>query len=88
MLRANGTRQPQLLKLSPAIELNSLTMPVDSSSPMGTPTCGQLAQNPRRRWVPHSMDSRTEPPHSPPTPIPWNIRRTISTIGAAMPISP
>ena len=82
----NGIRQPQLLKsASEVLPCTSLTMPVDSSRPSGTPSCGQLAKKPRRRCEPHSIDSSTEPPHSPPTPMPWMIRRTTSRIGAAMP---
>ena len=42
--------------------------------------------NPRRRCAPHSIDSSTEPPHSPPTPMPWKTRSTTSRIGAARPI--
>ena len=87
MLARNGTRQPQLSNPGPATPLNSLTMPVDSSRPTGTPTWGQLAMKPRRRCLPHSMDISTEPPHSPPTPMPCTIRRTISRIGAAAPMA-
>ena len=86
-LARNGTRQPQVSKLSPVRLLIHLTMPVDSSSPIGTPTCGQLAAKPRRRCEPHSMDSSTEPPHSPPTPMPCRTRSRVSRIGAARPIA-
>jgi hypothetical protein len=34
----------------------------------------------------HSIDNRTEPPHSPPTPIPWMKRRMTITSGPQMPI--
>ncbi len=82
----NGIRQPQLLKSSSEVlPCTSLTSPVDSSRPSGTPSCGQLAKKPRRRWLPHSIDISTEPPHSPPTPMPCRIRRITSRIGAAMP---
>jgi len=85
MLARNGTRQPQVSNEGPATELNSLTMPVDSSSPTGTPTCGQLAMKPRQRCLPHSIDSSTEPPHSPPTPMPCRTRRTTSRKAAVTP---
>ena len=87
MLNRNGTRQPQVSKLDPATPLNSLTMPVDSSRPTGTPTWGQLAMKPRQRCLPHSMDISTEPPHSPPTPMPCAMRRITSRIGAAAPMA-
>src|SRR6266567_1342776 len=53
--------------------------------PSGTPVCGQLDQKPRRRASPYSKDSRTEPPHSPPTPVPCRKRKTDKMIGAATP---
>ncbi len=53
---------------------------------MGTPACGQAAISPRCLRVPHSMDIRTEPPHSPPTPMPCTIRSRVSRIGAQMPM--
>jgi hypothetical protein len=65
---------------------SSVTMPVDSNSPIGVPNCGQLAISPRRRVDPHSIASSTEPPHSPPTPMPWITRNTTSNSGAANPI--
>ena len=37
---------------------------------------------PRRLLEPHSIDMSTEPPHSPPTPMPCTIRSTTSRIGA------
>ena len=49
-----------------------MTASVDSRSPQGTPNCGHEATRPRWPWVrDHSIASSTEPPHSPPTPMPW-----------------
>ena len=42
--------------------------------------------NPRRLLDPHSIDMSTEPPHSPPTPMPCTIRSTTSRIGAQTPM--
>lgn len=39
-----------------------------------------------RFWLPHSMDISTEPPHSPPTPRPWQSRSTVKTTAAEAPI--
>ena len=86
MLTRNGTRHPQVSNESPLTLLISLTMPVDASRPSGTPTCGQLAMNPRRFTLPHSIDSSTDPPHSPPPPMPWTSRRSVRITGAATPI--
>ena len=86
MLSRNGIRQPHESNESPSAWLNSDTAPVESSRPIGTPTCGQLATSPRRRWSPHSIESVIEPPHSPPTPMPCRIRSTTSSIGAHTPI--
>src|SRR5436190_24030678 len=33
-----------------------------------------------------SIESVTEPPHSPPTPRPWRMRRSTSSVGAQKPI--
>lgn len=65
----------------------SWTAAVDSSSPSGTPICGQLAMKPRRFTEPHSIASSTEPPHSPPTAMPCMIRSRVSSTGAATPIA-
>ena len=45
-----------------------------------------LAQKPRRFWSPHSIESSTEPLHSPPTAMPWTSRSSTSSSGAALPI--
>jgi hypothetical protein len=34
----------------------------------------------------HSIDSNTEPPHSPPTPIPWMKRITVRMTAPQTPI--
>ena len=72
MLRKNGTRQPQVRNWSPDKAVApSMTM-VDRNKPAGTPHCGQEARKPRLCWPlrDHSIDNSTEPPHSPPTPMP------------------
>ena len=86
MLARNGMRQPQVSNASPMVWVSSETAPVESSRPIGTPTCGQLPMKPRRFGLPHSMHSVTEPPHSPPTPMPCIRRRTTSSVGAQKPI--
>ena len=86
-LARNGTRQPQVRKSSPVVEDINCTIAVDSSSPSGTPSCGQLAMKPRRLRDPHSMASSTEPPHSPPTAMPCSSRSTVSSTGATMPMA-
>ena len=67
------------------IDVIHLSIAVASSSPIGTPSCGQLAMRPRRFFEPHSMAMRTEPPHSPPTPMPCATRSRVSRIGANTP---
>src|ERR1700716_2417302 len=86
MLSRNGIRQPQITKLEPVAALVAATTSVDVNRPAGTPNCGQLARKPFRLVLPHSIDIRTEPPHSPPTPSPWHVRRTTSITAAEMPI--
>src|SRR5437764_6909109 len=51
--------------------------PLARNRPTGTPNCGQLAIRPRLPRWPHSIESSTEPPHSPPTPTPWMKRITV-----------
>ncbi len=64
-------RQPQTKNWSPEIALKAKTARLASNSPAGAPNCGQEAIKPRCELVrAHSIDSSTEPPHSPPTPIP------------------
>jgi hypothetical protein len=80
-------RQPQVKKSSPAQALKARIAKFDNSKPQGTPNCGQDAISPRWFCVrDHSIASSTEPPHSPPTPMPWIIRRTVSKIAPQMPI--
>ena len=85
-LARNGIRQAHALNAASFASAIAVIAPVPSSSPIGTPACGRLAIRPRRRCLPHSIDSSTDPLHSPPTAIPWNTRSTTSRIGAAMPI--
>ena len=64
-------RQPQTRNWSPDIALKVKTARLASSNPAGAPNCGQDAMKPRWALVrAHSIDSNTDPPHSPPTPIP------------------
>ncbi len=87
MLIRNGTRQPQVRNASPDIELNTSTARLARNNPDGTPNCGQDATKPRWRLVrAHSIDSSTEPPHSPPTPTPWMKRSTVSRTAPQMPM--
>ena len=85
-LARNGIRHAQALNAPSAASAIAVMAPVPSSSPTGTPTCGQLAIRPRRRWLPHSMDSSTEPLHSPPTAMPCSTRSTTRRTGAATPM--
>ena len=55
--------------------------------PAGTPNCGHEAMKPRLPWVrDHSMAISTEPPHSPPAPMPWKTRSTVSSTAPQMPM--
>ena len=77
MLSRNGMRQPQVRNWSPEIQLKISTAALARNSPAGAPNCGQEAMNPRCLLVrAHSIASSTEPPHSPPTPIPWISRKS------------
>src|SRR5512133_2377044 len=55
--------------------------------PAGTPIWGQLPKKPRRPGGAGSTDISTAPPHSPPTPMPWAMRRVTRMTGAQMPIA-
>ena len=71
MLSRNGMRQPQTKNWSPESQLKANTATLASSIPAGAPNCGHAVIKPRWELVrAHSIDSNTEPPHSPPTPIP------------------
>ena len=63
MLARNGMRQPQVSNEAPIRWLSSETAPVESSRPIGTPTCGQLPMRPRRlRVAPlHAQRDRAAP---------------------------
>ena len=57
------------------------------NNPAGAPNCGQAERKPRFLSVrAHSIASRTEPPHSPPTPMPWTRRMTVSSTAPQMPM--
>src|SRR5271165_2209823 len=80
MLRKNGMRQPQTRNWSPEYQLKNSTATLARNSPAGPPNSGQEARKPRFFVVcAHSIASNTEPPHSPPTPIPWIRRITVSS---------
>src|SRR5207247_11060549 len=85
-LARNGIRQAHALNASGNDSAIAVIIPVPSSSPIGTPICGRLAISPRLFCLPHSMDSSTEPLHSPPTATPCSTRSTTSRMGAATPI--
>ena len=85
-LARNGIRQAHALNASGKPRAITVIIPVPSSSPIGTPIWGQLAIRPRLFCLPHSMDSSTEPLHSPPTATPCSTRSTTSRMGAATPI--
>ena len=80
-------RQPQARNCSPDIWLKASTARLARNSPHGTPNCGQEAMKPREPSVrAHSIDISTEPPHSPPTPMPWMKRRTVRMTAPQMPM--
>jgi hypothetical protein len=87
-LSRNGTRQPHDSKdASERVADMIPSTPAASRLPTGTPTCGQLAFQPRRLESPCSIDISTAPPHSPPSPRPWEMRSTTSRMGAATPMA-
>ena len=80
-------RQPQDSNWSRTVTPETTrTASVDSSNPRARRVAGRLAMNPRRLLDPHSIDMSTEPPHSPPTPMPCTTRSTTSRIGAPDPM--
>ena len=80
-------RQPQAQNWSPDQWLNARTARLARNRPAGTPNCGQDATRPRWPWVrAHSIASSTDPPHSPPTPMPWITRSIVSITAPQMPI--
>ena len=86
MLRRNGILQAQASNVAdPASVTVSAVIAVDSKRPTGTPNCGQLPRKPLRFWLPHSIDISTDPPHSPPTPMPWHSRKITSNTAAPNP---
>ena len=80
-------RQPQTRNWSPEIALKTSTATLASNRPAGPPNCGQEVMKPRCLLVrAHSIDSSTEPPHSPPTPMPWMKRMMVRMTAPQMPI--
>ena len=87
MLSMNGMRHPQTRNWSPEIALNTSTAKFARSSPAGPPNCGHEVMKPRCWLVrAHSIDNSTEPPHSPPTPMPWMKRMMVRMTAPQMPI--
>ena len=83
----NGTRQPHARNVALGQRADSsANTPVDSSSPAGTPICGQRRGARAVRRPECSTAISTAPPHSPPTPKPWTNRSSTSRIGAQTPI--
>ena len=86
-LRKNGMRQPQVRNWSPEYQLKNSTAQFARNNPQGAPNCGHAERKPRFLLVrAHSIASSTEPPHSPPTPMPWIRRMTVSRIAPQMPM--
>src|ERR1700730_6705882 len=84
MLIRNGMRQPQTRNWSPESQLKTSTAKLAKKNPAGAPNCGQEAMKPRLRSVrAHSIANNTEPPHSPPTPIPWIKRMIVNSTADA-----
>ena len=87
-LRKNGTRQPQLRNASPDIWEKARTARLARNRPHGTPNCGQEAMKPRDSLPrAHSIESSTEPPHSPPMPMPCRARSTVRMMAPQTPMS-
>lgn len=86
-LRKNGMRQPHVMKWSPESQLKNSTAQFARNRPAGAPNCGQEDRKPRFWSVrAHSIASNTDPPHSPPTPMPCTKRMMVSRIGAQTPM--
>ena len=87
MLSRNGILQAHDSKVAePASVTVAAVMPLERTSPIGTPNWGQLPRKPFRFGLPHSIDISTEPPHSPPTPMPWQARRMTRITAAHRPM--
>jgi len=80
-------RQPQVRNWSPDQPLKAKIARFERKRPEGTPNCGQEATRPRLPCErAHSIEISTEPPHSPPTPMPWTTRNTVRMTAPQMPI--
>ena len=87
MLSRNGILHAQSANSAgPAKVWVTAVIPFESTSPIGTPNCGQLPSQPLRLRLPHSIAISTDPPHSPPTPMPWQARRITRITAAHRPI--
>ena len=87
MLKRKGILQAQASNVAgPASVTVKAVIAVDSNRPTGTPNWGQLPRKPLRFWLFYFIDINTEPPHSPPTPIPWHRRRTSRMTAAQSPM--
>ena len=87
MLIRNGRRHPQTRNWSPDNQLKIRTAEFARKNPAGAPNCGQDAMKPRCLLArAHSIASSTEPPHSPPTPMPWTRRMNVSRTAPQMPM--
>ena len=86
-LSRKGTRQPQLRKAS-SLVANDITdnAPLASTMPAGAPSWAKLVVKPRRFGSVHSPAISTAPPHSPPTPMPWMMRKNVSSTAPQMPM--
>ena len=80
-------RHPQTRNWSPDNQLKTSTAEFARKNPAGAPNCGQDAMKPRCLLLrAHSIASSTEPPHSPPTPMPWIRRIKVSRTAPQMPM--
>ena len=87
MLIKKGMRQPQVRNWSPESQLNTSTARLARKNPAGAPNCGQDEMKPRCLLVrAHSIASSTEPPHSPPTPMPWINRMMVNKTAPQTPM--
>ena len=85
-LSRKQARQPHARNASSGSRLARANAPEARNRPPGTPMWAKLPKKPRRSAGANSTASRTAPPYSPPTPMPWRMRRATSRIGAQTPI--
>lgn len=82
----NGTRQPQETKASSGSWLMARKLTVERVLPTGEPCWANAPYSTDLPLGACSEAIRTEPPHSPPRPMPWIMRMQTRRIGAAMPM--